>query len=482
MRYISTRGKDQCSSSLEAIFTGLAKDGGLYVRETTESFDWEKFIGSGTSYDKIAANVIHTFFSDIDIKKLEEITQKAYKEKFFVDNALEIKNLNNVSVTELYHGPTAAFKDFALSVLPQLLVLAKEDQKVYILTATSGDTGKAALEGFKDIEGTEIFVFYPTDGVSSMQKLQMMTQEGHNVHVFGVEGNFDDAQRGVKEIFQSQEFAKWAESKDIYLSSANSINIGRLVPQVAYYIYSYIHLVDSGIINKGEKIDICVPTGNFGNILAGYYAKKMSLPIENFICASNENAVLTDFFNTGVYEANRDLVKTTSPSMDILVSSNLERLLFEVTRDHDKINTWMKDLKDKGSFQLDTDTREKLGDFLAFTCNSQEAGEIIKKVYNDFAYLIDPHTAVAYSSIEKYRALGYKNRVLMLSTASPYKFPEAVAEAFDLSFEDYREAIEKITSLTKTNIPSPLQNLAEKKIIHTSVIGKNQMSQIIQEV
>lgn len=482
MDFISTRGKDRVSSSLEAIFKGLAKDGGLYVKEKLPTFEWEKYIESNTSYDEIAADVIHAFFSDISIDTLKDMTKKAYKEKFYVDNALQIEEFENLSVAELYHGPTAAFKDFALSMLPQFLTLARGEKKVYILTATSGDTGKAALEGFKNLEGIEIFVFYPTDGVSSMQKLQMMTQEGDNVHVFAVNGNFDDAQRGVKEIFQNKEIDTWASENQIYLSSANSINIGRLVPQIAYYIYSYIELVKTKKITLGEKIDICVPTGNFGNILAAYYAKKMSLPFENFICASNENSVLRDFFTSGIYNSNRELVKTSSPSMDILVSSNLERLLFEVTCSHEKVNKWMKDLKDVGKFEVDTETKENLKNFYGYSCDSQTAAERIKEVFEEESYLMDTHTAVAYDGVLQYRKDGFNNYILLISTASPYKFPESVAESLGIEFDGFKEAIENIKKITSCPVDKPLIGLEKKEILHKTVINKDEMAKVIQEV
>lgn len=482
MDFVSTRGGDRVKGSLQAVFNGLAQDGGLYIKESMGKFPWENYLNKDFSYAEIAAEILHLFFEDLDISLLEKMTRKAYEEKFFVDNALEVKTFKDFSVVELYHGPTAAFKDFALSILPQLLQEAREEKELYILTATSGDTGKAALEGFKDLEGIEIFVFYPTDGVSSMQKLQMMTQEGKNVHVYGVNGNFDDAQNGVKEIFQSDKVKAWAKEKNIFLSSANSINIGRLVPQVAYYVYSYINLVKKGVINKGDRVDVCVPTGNFGNILAAYYAKLLSLPFENFICASNENSVLRDFFQTGFYDSNRDLYKTTSPSMDILVSSNLERLLYHMTGDQEKVKAWMEDLKSKGSFHVDEETKKKLKDFHGYSADSKEAAEEIQKVWKDKFYLMDTHTAVAYHAAEEFRRQGNNNHILLVSTASPYKFPEAVADALGLSYEGFSQALEKIQSLTGMPISKPLVGLENREVRNKDLIDKEEMIQVIQEV
>lgn len=481
MKYISTRGKDFASSSYEAILKGLADDGGLFVREDFPEFSWKSYLEKDFSYADLAADLIHTFFDDIDLEDLKEMSSNAYDKKFYATNALNIHDLGEVSVVELYHGQTAAFKDFALSMLPQFLQRAKKDKKLIILTATSGDTGKAALEGFKDLDGIEIYVFYPTDGVSSMQKLQMQTQEGSNTHVIGVRGNFDDAQTGVKKIFRSDSAKKWNEENGFSFSSANSINIGRLVPQIVYYVYSYIKLVKDKKIKEGELVDICVPTGNFGDILAGYYAKEMGLPIESFICASNENDVLTDFFNTGIYNANRDLKVSTSPSMDILISSNLERILYHISKNSEKISAWMEDLKTKGIFEIDDKTKKGLEDFYGYSCDSKRAGEVIGEVFEKYGYLIDPHTAVAYSSIEKFREeKETKNHILLMSTASPYKFPEAVSKALGLDVSDFKEGLEKINEKTKMPIPIPLQGLDKKEIKHDMIIEKDNLEKIIR--
>jgi threonine synthase len=473
MKFVSTRGKDSVASSYEAIFKGLAGDGGLFVKEDLGNFDREKYLGEGVTYSYLAAKILHHIFEDIDFDELYEMTQNAYDKKFYKKDAVSLKNLEGISVAELYHGQTAAFKDFALSILPQFLKRAKGDKDLIILTATSGDTGKAALEGFKDIDGIEIFVFYPTKGVSTMQKLQMTSQEGSNCHVIGIDGNFDHAQNAVKTIFSNKEIKKDLAQKNKYLSSANSINIGRLVPQIAYYVFSYIKLVEDGIIEKGEKIDVCVPTGNFGDILAGYYAKKMGLPIEKLVCASNSNKVLTDFFETGIYNAQRDLLLTSSPSMDILVSSNLERLLFDISKDANLVEKRMRDLKEKKSFDIG-EYKEKLSDFSAFFASDEEVEEAIKEVFEKYGYLIDTHTGVGYQAIKKY---GPKNHMLLMSTASAYKFPEAVAKALDLDFDDYKEAIEKIHQKTGMEIPKPLKDLDKKKILHNKVIGKDQIQE-----
>lgn len=473
MKFISTRGSDQLHSSYEAIFKGLADDGGLFVKDSISNFQWDKYIDREISYAQLSADLLHSFFEDIDKEELLTMTQNAYDKKFYEKDAVKIKHLDKLSIVELYHGETSAFKDFALSILPQLLQRAKKDKKLIILTATSGDTGKAALEGFKDIEGIEIFVFYPTDGVSSMQKLQMTSQEGDNCHVIGIKGNFDDAQTAVKTIFSNTKLKENLSKDNKYLSSANSINIGRLVPQIAYYIFSYIKLVKDGIIKSGQKIDICVPTGNFGDILAGYYAKQMSLPIENLVCASNENKVLTDFFETGIYDANRDLKTTTSPSMDILISSNLERLLFHVS-DSQRVKEWMKNLKESGKFELDKQTYENISDFSAFFADNEQVKACIKEVFQKYNYLIDTHTAVGYKACKDFSSDNY---MLLMSTASAYKFPEAVADALDLDYSDYKEASDKILAYTGVKIPKPLLDLEKKEIKHTELIDKEKIEE-----
>lgn len=480
MNYISTRGKSFSKSSYDTIFKGLAEDGGLFVLENMPILDWEEFLSEDFGYDEVSAMVIQQFFQDIPYEEILDMTKKAYNEKFFVKNALKIQKVGDISVMELFHGPTSAFKDFALSMLPQFMEKPRGDKKVIILTATSGDTGKAALEGFKDIEGIDVVVFYPTDGVSSMQKLQMMTQEGKNVHVFAVNGNFDDAQRGVKEIFQNKEMEKWMDDRGYVLSSANSINIGRLIPQVAYYVYSYIELVRKGTIASGDFIDIVVPTGNFGNILAAYYAKEMGIPIGNFICASNENNVLSDFFQKGTYDANRSLVKTTSPSMDILVSSNLERFLYEITKDSERVAKWMEDLKENGMYSVGEEFRKEMKDFYGYYATVEESQEGIREFYEKYQYVMDPHTAVAYKCWEKFKEENKGNYPLIVSTASPYKFPEAVTEALEIHGEE-SHLLEEMEKKTGVEIPVPLEGLKDRKILHNRIIEKEDMGKVIQE-
>lgn len=363
MKYISTRGKDKLSSSFEAIVKGIASDGGLFMPEKFNKVNLSQDIKDRMDYRDFAEVIISTIFDDIDKKILREIIDKAYsKENFSVDNALKVEEVNSLYIMELFHGRTSAFKDFALSILPYFILLAKDkDKKIGILTATSGDTGKAALEGFKNLKDTFIIVFYPTDGVSPIQKYQMLTQEGTNVYAIGIKGNFDQAQSALKDAFNDKELRDFLESKNILLSSANSINIGRLVPQIVYYFYAYYDLVKKSKIKDGEEINVAVPTGNFGNIFAAYLAKVMGLNIGNFIVASNKNNVLTDFFNSGIYNANREFYKTNSPSMDILISSNLERLLY--LKAPEELNSYMESLKNNGTYKISDECKKSLKEF-----------------------------------------------------------------------------------------------------------------------
>lgn len=483
MKYISTRGNDFKENSLKAIQQGLAKDGGLFVPETFPALDLRKLQDTCTTYDKTAATVIHSLFDDISMEALEDMTHKAYVESFYVENAVELHEINNVCIMELYHGSTGAFKDFALSILPLFMQQAMEDEKIAILTATSGDTGKAALEGFKDVKDTQIIAFYPKGGVSSVQKQQMITQEGANVCAVAIEGNFDDAQKGVKAIFESEMMNQFAKEHGYQLSSANSINIGRLVPQIVYYIWSYLQLVDQEKIEFGDKVNVCVPTGNFGDILGAYYAKKMGLPVDQLICASNENRVLTDFFSTGVYDANRDLKLTNSPSMDILVSSNLERLLYDVTKNSEQIQEWMRSLKDDGIFKVDKQTLINLSDFHGYTCDEEKTLHVIKRVFEEQDYLIDTHTAVAWDAMEAYRKeTGDEKMMLIASTASPYKFPEDVAKALGLDSRVKEEKLfEQIFNKTAAPIPKCLEGVWNREITQQETIQRDEMAAFVKE-
>ena len=438
MKYQSTRGSKIFKTAPEAIIQGLAEDKGLYVPEEIPAlpFTVEEMIGK--SYQEVAFKILKAFFPEYTDEEMKHCVEGAYDSKFEAEEIVPVVHSAGVDFLELYHGKTAAFKDMALSILPYLLTTAmkkeNEDKKICILTATSGDTGKAALEGFADVEGTEIIVFYPNQGVSEVQERQMVTQEGENTHVFAINGNFDNAQSGVKQIFNDDEMAKELAYKGVKLSSANSINIGRLVPQVAYYIYAYIKLVSSGTLENGQPMNVVVPTGNFGNILAAYYAGQMGIPMGKFICASNENKVLTDFINTGVYDIRREFHLTNSPSMDILISSNLERLLYHLSGNNgEEVKGLMDALESEKVYKVSDKIKSGLKDFYGGYATVEETNETIGKVYAEDNYLMDTHTAVAYKVYENYLAeTGDKTPTVIASTASPYKFADSVAKAIGL--------------------------------------------------
>ena len=475
MRFQSTRGSEKGISSSEAIIRGIAKDGGLFVPESFSNLYDKLRYNKGLSYEALAFEIIKEYFTDIDEEDLKDAINDAYKNRFSVEV--------NGGFLELYHGPTCAFKDAALLFLPQIMKKAKKvmgvEDEIVILTATSGDTGKAALEGFKDVDGFKVVVYYPKNGVSTIQERQMATQEGKNVKVFGIKGNFDDAQTGVKEIFSDEEFKSELKNEGFILSSANSINIGRLVPQIVYYFYGYFNLVNQGEIKDGEEINVVVPTGNFGNILASYYAKKMGLPINKFICASNENNVLTDFFKTGVYDKRRELVLTESPSMDILVSSNLERLLFEGSgRDGKEIKKLMNDLNTNGVYMISEKIKKFLESFYGEYAEADEVHKEIKDMYTNKNYLIDTHTAVAKVVYNKYKyETGDERKVLIASTASPYKFPRSICESLNINVKDKNdfEVLDKLYDETKVDIPVNLKGLDNKKILHDEIWDKSEM-------
>ncbi|MBU5669199.1 threonine synthase [Peptoniphilus sp. MSJ-1] len=467
MKFLSTRNKDLKISAREAIVKGISEDGGLFVPESFPRFDI--FENIELKYTDLAHKILSLYLTDFDEGDLKELIEKSYATfPEFVANV----EYNSNEYLELYHGKTSAFKDFALCLLPNLLAYAKKslgiEDKTLILTATSGDTGKAALEGFYNKENIDILVVYPTDGVSAVQKLQMDTTDSLNSKVIAIEGNFDDAQSSVKEIFNNPEIKKSLSDKNVYLSSANSINIGRLLPQIVYYFYAYADLYKNNKIQKDEKISFCVPTGNFGDILAGFYAKEMGLPVDKLIIASNSNNVLTDFFSTGVYNANRELEKTMSPSMDILISSNLERLLFHKSSDEVVVEK-MNDLKTKGEFNSDI----KFDEFLCGFANEEETSKTILKVYEEDKYLIDPHTAVAKFVADK---CGVSNTVI-LSTASPYKFSSSVLSSLGEKLsEDEFDNIELLNEKTGVEIPKEIAKLRNKKLIHDTKIDKKDIS------
>ncbi|MEI6287154.1 MAG: threonine synthase, partial [Bacillota bacterium] len=470
MKYVSTRNRKEKLTASEVIIKGIAPDGGLYVPEVMPQFDLTMMgIMPSCSYQERVAVIIEQFLPEFTEKEIDKAVAAAYnKNNFDVKEIAPVVLLESgTAVLELWHGPTAAFKDMALQLLPQLLKLAmkktKDKSKIAILTATSGDTGKAALEGFKNVPGTKIIVFYPFDGVSAVQKQQMVTTEGDNTYVIGCSGNFDDAQTGVKDIFADQEFAKELLSKKIKLSSANSINWGRLLPQIAYYFSAYAEMQNHKQIGLSEKLNFVVPSGNFGNILAGYCAKAMGLPINKLICASNSNNVLAEFFATGKYNRKRNFMKTISPSMDILVSSNLERLLFLVSNgDSEKVNSWMSQLALDGEYSIDPKTAAAIKEvFWADWIDEEDTLHTINKVYFERGYLLDPHTAVAWRSLERYRKqTGDSTPSVIVSTASPFKFNEAVLGAIGgmeaLRGKDEFQMLETLAKGTGWKIPQPL--------------------------
>ena len=486
MKLISTRNTEERLEALEAALRGIAPDGGLYVPlQFPEIGDVDSL--AGMDYPALAAHVLGQYFDGV--RSLGALTRDAYA-GFDDESVAPVKKLDaDTFVMELWHGPTLAFKDMALSVLPRLMSEAMKDaggKDVLILVATSGDTGKAAMEGFCDVPGTRIIVFYPNDGVSDMQRLQMVTQEGANTHVVAVRGNFDDAQNGVKAIFGDKAFADVMAGKGYALSSANSINFGRLAPQIAYYIWAYAQLIKRGEIAQGEKINFVVPTGNFGNILAAYYAKQMGLPVSKLICASNKNNVLTDFFKRGEYSLKREFYKTMSPSMDILISSNLERLLFElVGRDADAVTGMMQRLKDDGAYAIDGAAKDALGrDFYADWCSEQETMACIKDTFKQYGYLLDTHTAVAAGVYEKYRQTGDKTKTVIVSTASPYKFPQDVLASLGEAAEGMTVfgMAQRLRDISGMPIPKQIEALEQKPVRHSKVVGKDDMRDAVLSV
>ncbi len=471
MIYHSTRSCENTADSAQAVLNGLAPDGGLYVPEKLPKVDVEACLAETTM--EMAERIIGAMLPDIP--DMAQLVQKAYTGKFETAELTPTVDTGKFTVLELFRGPTSAFKDVALCMLPQLLTAAKKAKdmpgKITILTATSGDTGKAALAGFANVEGVEICVFYPQGGVSQVQRAQMVTQEGNNVHVCAVEGNFDDAQTGVKNIFA-------AGAPDKQLSTANSINIGRLAPQITYYFKAYADLLRRGQIKMGDKVNFSVPTGNFGDILAGYLAKKMGLPVGKLICASNANNVLTDFIQTGTYDRRRPLHKTISPSMDILVSSNLERLLYFISEDAQLVASLMKQLNTEGFYNVPAQLKQIIDEeFWAGCCDDEKTRKTIGKVWSQQNYLCDTHTAAGWAVAEEYvAATGDTAPMVVLSTASPYKFPAAVLSSLEDAGElNEWEQMERLTQLTGVPVPGNLQGLQQKAELHTDVIPKDQM-------
>ncbi len=489
MYYESTRGGLKNISSAEAIKRGLAPDGGLFVPQASVRLTDDEIVSlTAMSYNERAVYILSRFLDDYSIKELSECVNGAYSGgKFEDDHVAPVKKLSdNAYIMELWHGPTCAFKDVALQILPRLLVKANEKTsektETVILVATSGDTGKAALEGFQDVKGTKIIVFFPEDGVSQVQKMQMVTQEGENVYSVAVEGNFDDTQNGVKAIFSDTELEERMLRNGYRFSSANSINWGRLVPQIVYYFSAYADLLAAGEINPGEKINFSVPTGNFGNILAAWYACEMGLPVGRLICASNDNNVLTEFINTGLYNRDREFKKTISPSMDILISSNLERLLYELSgHDAEQIREWMNELKKNGRYTVNAEMKRRISElFWSSYTTEDETIETIRDVYADYEYVIDTHTAVGVDVYDKYViSTGDMTKTVIVSTASPFKFSKSVAGAiFDeraIEGKAELDLMEILAQRSAMKIPKGLDGLDKREILHQNVCSRAAM-------
>lgn len=489
MKYISTRGGDLSVTSAFAIKQGLSPDKGLFMPEKipTVGLSFIEVLAS-LSYEERAAKILSLFLEDFSYEELIADARSAYSAEKFGPYPAPVRDIgDNISILELWHGPTSAFKDMALQIMPKLfarsLKKCGEGRRAIILVATSGDTGKAALEGYRDADGVAVKVFYPTDGVSAMQKRQMQTQEGNNLSVSGIYGNFDDAQSALKEIFASDEFGRELDKRGFFLSSANSINFGRLAPQIVYYFSAYADMYKNGTIALGEKINVTVPTGNFGNIFAAFIAKEMGLPIDKLICASNENDVLTEFFNTGRYNRLRPFYQTTSPSMDILISSNLERLLY-LTLGADRCRQLMNELSEVGEYTLTEDELMAVREsFLGYSTRENEVARIIKCTFEEKKYLIDTHTAVALSAAMRYMN-DYKaeNKMLVVSTATPYKFARDTLKAVFGEDADDIEAVTKLNQLSGVEIPYPIRALYGKPLIHKGVISKDEMWQSALEL
>ena len=472
MEYQSTRGGVSGVSASEAIVRGLAPDSGLYVPQSFPQADLQAW--KDLSYPQLADKVVGSFLTDYDPAFLAQATAATYGDAFAGKAGHVEKVRDGLYALELWHGPTCAFKDYALQLMPKLLLQGKKNlnrtETTRILVATSGDTGKAALAGYAGLEGIEISVFYPNAGTSEIQRLQMATQQGDNVHVYAVDGNFDDAQTGVKKVFADTDVAAALEKRGIRLSSANSINWGRLVPQIVYYFYTYFRLAEKGAMAWGEPVDFCVPTGNFGDILAGYYAKRMGLPVGRLVCASNENNVLTDFIRTGTYDARREFHKTASPSMDILISSNLERLLYHVSGSTEKVASWMKDLSTQGHYTVDAQTLAAIQESFACGCADDEQGaKEIRDRFEQDGYLCDTHTAVAFRVAEDCRSTA---PMVVLSTASPFKFPRDVLRALGAEApESDFDSMQALTAKTGCAAPAALSSLRDLPVRFTEVIA-----------
>ena len=488
--YKSTRDAEKTVTASQAILKGLADDGGLFVPVSIPKLPVSLGELKEMTYQEIAYTVMKEFLTDFTEEELKSCIAKAYDSKVETEEIAPLAKVEDAYYLELFHGATIAFKDMALSILPHLLTTsAKKNQvknEIVILTATSGDTGKAALAGFADVEGTKIIVFYPKNGVSRVQELQMVTQKGDNTSVVAIHGNFDNAQSGVKAMFENKELEKELNEAGYQFSSANSINIGRLVPQVVYYVYAYAKLLQNEEIAEDEEINVVVPTGNFGNILAAYYAKNMGIPIAKLICASNENKVLYDFFQTGTYDRNREFVLTTSPSMDILISSNLERLIYKISgEDARKDTDLMTELKTKGSYAITGEMKANLADFAAGYATEEQVAKTIHDIYEDTGYVMDTHTAVAATVYKAYREDSKDDRkTVIASTASPYKFAGSVMSAIDSKYkgQDDFKLIEELQKVSGTELPNAIKEIMNAEIRHNTECDVDQMEQTVKNI
>jgi len=488
--YNSTRDKSKRFTASQAILQGLCEDGGLFVPDRIPALPVPLKDLAGLSYQETAYLVMKEFLTDFTEDELRDCINKAYDEKFDTEEIAPLAKVGNAYYLELYHGATIAFKDMALSILPRLLITSARKNNVkndiVILTATSGDTGKAALAGFADVPGTKIIVFYPKGGVSRIQELQMVTQKGDNTSVVSIEGNFDDAQNGVKAIFENKELAAELDASGYQFSSANSINIGRLVPQVVYYVYAYAKLLEAEEIKEGDPINVTVPTGNFGNILAAYYAKRMGLPIAKLICASNENKVLFDFFQTGTYDRKRDFILTSSPSMDILISSNLERMIYTAAGFDDRKNAeFMRELRETGRYTVSDEMRENLSCFESGFATEEQTAAMIGDTYREFGYVMDTHTAVAGHVYKEYRLRsGDQTPTVIASTASPYKFAPSVMMAIDPANKgrDEFELIDELEKLSGREIPKAIEEIRNAEIRHKTTCKAADMETTVKSI
>ncbi len=487
--YNSTRSKGTAVKASEAILKGLADDGGLFVPDHIPALDKSLKELSQMDYRQVAYEVMKLYFTDFTESELKTCIDRAYDSKFDTEVIAPLAEAENAYYLELFHGPTIAFKDMALSILPHLMITSARKNaiknEIVILTATSGDTGKAALAGFADVEGTRIVVFYPKNGVSPIQEKQMVTQKGKNTFVVGIHGNFDDAQTGVKKIFSDKELAKEMEENGFQFSSANSINIGRLIPQVCYYVYAYVTLLKEGKIADGEKINVTVPTGNFGNILAAFYAKNMGLPIDKLICASNDNKVLYDFFRTGVYDRNREFVLTSSPSMDILISSNLERLIYWIAgNDAEENRGLMAALTGEGRYEITDEMKGALKDFYGNYADEAETAAEIKRLYEDCGYVIDTHTAVASAVYRKYvEETGDHTKTVIASTASPFKFTRSVMNAIDGKYDamgDF-ELVDELSRIANVRVPQAIEEIRTAPVLHDTQCETAEMKDTVKK-